>query len=95
MSGRRREAGEGEEGPIQKRESLRPGRGPLRGRGGSVPYPMPNGAACGARRDHTGRRWGKRMTSRMEWESVSSMTSLSMPNPRPPAGGMPYSMARR
>ena len=35
------------------------------------------------------------MTSRMDGESVSSMTKRSMPMPRPPAGGMPYSRARR
>ena len=38
------------------------------------------------------RMCGKSSTSRMDAESVSSMTSRSMPMPRPPAGGMPYSM---
>ena len=37
---------------------------------------------------------GNRMTSRMELEPVSSMTSRSMPMPSPAAGGMPYSSAR-
>ena len=36
---------------------------------------------------------GKRSTSRMEALSVSSMTRRSMPKPRPPVGGMPYSKA--
>lgn len=36
---------------------------------------------------------GKSSTSRMDAESVSSMTSLSTPNPRPPVGGIPYSSA--
>ena len=36
---------------------------------------------------------GKRMTSRMESEPVSSMTQRSMPMPRPPVGGRPYSSA--
>jgi hypothetical protein len=38
---------------------------------------------------------GKSSTSRIDGESVSSMTSLSMPMPRPPVGGMPYSSAVR
>ncbi len=37
---------------------------------------------------------GKRMTSRMDGESVRSMTSRSMPIPSPAVGGMPYSSAR-
>ncbi len=36
---------------------------------------------------------GKRMTSRMVSELVSSMTQRSMPIPRPPVGGRPYSRA--
>ena len=36
---------------------------------------------------------GKRRTSRMESELVSSMTRRSTPKPRPPVGGMPYSRA--
>ena len=36
---------------------------------------------------------GKRMTSRMVSELVSSMTQRSMPMPRPPVGGRPYSRA--
>ena len=35
------------------------------------------------------------MTSRIDWELVSSMTSRSMPMPRPPVGGMPCSSAVR
>lgn len=38
---------------------------------------------------------GKKMTSRMDGESVRSMTRRSMPMPSPAAGGMPYSKARR
>ena len=41
------------------------------------------------------RRCGKRITSRIEWLSVSSMVSRSMPMPKPPLGGMPYDMARK
>ena len=43
---------------------------------------------------HSGRMWGKRMTSRMEALSVSSITRRSIPMPSPAAGGMPYSRAR-
>ena len=35
------------------------------------------------------------MTSLMDAEFVNIMTSLSMPIPSPPAGGMPYSRALR
>ena len=38
---------------------------------------------------------GTRMTSRIVRRSVSSMTSRSMPMPRPPVGGMPCSRATR
>src|ERR1700682_484324 len=38
---------------------------------------------------------GNRITSRTDGWSVSSITSLSMPTPRPPHGGHPYSTARR
>ena len=38
---------------------------------------------------------GKRMTSRMVLEFVSSITQRSMPIPMPPVGGMPYSKAVR
>jgi len=37
----------------------------------------------------SGRNKGKRMTSRMERESVSNMVRRSMPMPSPPVGGMP------
>ena len=37
---------------------------------------------------------GNSMTSRILGLSVSSMTSLSMPMPHPPVGGIPYSSAR-
>ena len=42
----------------------------------------------------SGLRCGKRITSRMEGESVSSMIRRSMPKPSPAAGGIPYSRAR-
>jgi len=37
---------------------------------------------------------GKRITSRMDLEPVSNITSLSMPMPSPPVGGSPYASAR-
>ena len=54
------------------------------------------GAADGYSRE---RYWmvrscGKRMTSRMEAESVNSITSRSMPMPSPAVGGSAYSSAR-
>ena len=42
----------------------------------------------------SGRRYGNSRTSRMDGESVNSMTRRSMPTPSPAAGGMPYSSAR-
>ena len=42
-----------------------------------------------------GRSSGKRMTSRMDWLPVRSMTSRSIPSPSPPVGGRPCSSARR
>ena len=51
---------------------------------------------AGARRRHhpSGRMAGKRITSRMEGWSVSTISSRSTPTPSPPVGGMPYSSAR-
>ena len=43
----------------------------------------------------SGRRVGKSTTSRIDGVSVSSITRRSMPMPRPPVGGRPYSRARR
>lgn len=43
----------------------------------------------------SGLSWGKRMTSRIESTPSRSIASRSMPMPSPPAGGMPYSNARR
>ncbi len=43
----------------------------------------------------SGRRVGNRMTSRMLWVSVRSITRRSIPMPRPAVGGRPYSSARR
>ena len=37
---------------------------------------------------------GNRITSRIDGESVSSITSRSMPMPSPAVGGRPYSIAR-
>ena len=53
-------------------------------------------AACGPGSSylHSGRISGNRITSRMEGESVNSMTRRSMPMPSPAVGGMPYSRAR-
>jgi hypothetical protein len=46
-------------------------------------------------RGHYSRRiCGNRITSRIEAELVSSITSRSMPMPQPPVGGRPYSSAR-
>ena len=42
----------------------------------------------------SGRSCGKRITSRIEAESVSSMTRRSMPIPSPAVGGRPCSRAR-
>src|SRR5690606_4353976 len=49
---------------------------PFRIKGGRPRYAWPLGRMC-----------GKRITSRMEGESVRSITSRSMPIPSPPAGG--------
>src|SRR5260221_13466014 len=43
----------------------------------------------------SGRITGNRITSRIDGWSVSNMTRRSMPMPRPPHGGSPYSTARR
>ena len=43
----------------------------------------------------SGRSVGNRMTSLIVSTPASSITSRSMPMPRPPVGGMPYSRARR
>jgi len=40
-------------------------------------------------------RWGKRITSRRFGASARTMVSRSIPIPRPPVGGMPYSRALR
>src|SRR2546427_2101673 len=42
----------------------------------------------------SGRRCGKRITSRIEVAPVSSMTRRSMPMPSPAVGGIPCSSAR-
>ena len=42
----------------------------------------------------SGRRWGKRITSRIDGWLAKSMTSRSIPIPSPAVGGMPYSRAR-
>jgi len=55
----------------------------------------PAAAADGAAYSPRERMCGNKSTSRIEGESVSSMTSRSTPMPSPPVGGMPYSSARR
>ena len=45
-------------------------------------------------REVSGRRCGKRSTSRMADTPVSSITRRSMPMPSPAVGGSPYSSAR-
>ena len=42
----------------------------------------------------SGRMYGNNNTSRIDAESVSSITNRSMPMPRPPVGGRPTSSAR-
>ena len=42
----------------------------------------------------SGRMYGNSSTSRIEAESVNSMTSRSIPTPSPPVGGRPVSSAR-
>src|SRR5690606_4213354 len=44
---------------------------------------------------HSGLRSGNSTTSRMLGASANSIASLSMPSPRPPVGGIPYSSATR
>jgi hypothetical protein len=51
-------------------------------------------AAVAATLAYSGRICGKRITSRMFAESVSSITRRSMPMPQPAVGGRPYSSAR-
>src|SRR5450631_3217762 len=43
---------------------------------------------------NSGRMFGNNRTSRMDGESVNSITMRSTPNPRPAVGGIPYSSAR-
>src|SRR5262245_18355800 len=42
----------------------------------------------------SGRRWGNRITSRIDGELAKSIVRRPMPIPTPAAGGMPYSSAR-
>lgn len=53
---------------------------------GNYPIPSPYSPASSS---FTERRWGKRITSRMVSLSVRSITSRSMPIPKPPVGGIP------
>ena len=63
-------------------------RGRPRRRRGRSPSP-----ARRRRAPSSGRRVGKRMTSRIVSTPASSITSRSMPIPSPPVGGSPYSSA--
>ena len=53
---------------------------------------VPEAAACADKFKKEGVNMNRR-TSRMDAESVRSITSLSTPKPRPPVGGRPYSRA--
>src|SRR5262249_50821519 len=97
-------------GARSARRALRPGgRDPARQRaarrgGGPAPPPPRSDSGSGLRlrpwigshpcRPPSGRMWGKRITSRMDGELVSTMARRSMPTPTPPAGGMPWPSAR-
>src|SRR5499427_7034912 len=99
---------EGEIRPLAARPEVAQGEEELEGRAPSTHAPVgcrsasrssppssPSSATPawpGVRRSR--RRWGKRITSRMEAESVKSMVRRSMPMPSPAVGGMPYSRAR-
>ena len=63
---------------------------------GGRPAPETQRRAAGQpRAPHPSRRmYGKSSTSRIDAESVSSITRRSMPRPWPPVGGRPYSRAR-
>ena len=64
----------------------------------AVQAPPPDGsspASSATPRSCSGRRVGNSTTSRIEPTSASSITSRSMPMPRPTVGGRPYSRARR
>ena len=50
--------------------------------------------ACTRFHAFSGRSRGNRITSRIDFLSVSSITSRSMPTPRPPAGGIACRRAR-
>ena len=52
------------------------------------------GLLAGSRRQLSRFSCGNRITSRIDGESVSSITSRSMPMPSPAVGGRPYSIAR-
>lgn len=51
-------------------------------------------SVCHFRAQASGRMYGNSSTSRIEAESVNSMTRRSMPMPSPAVGGRPYSRAR-
>src|SRR5690606_17123918 len=51
------------------------------------------GGTCRPWRAQSGLSSGNSTTSRMLGTSASSIANLSMPRPRPPVGGMPYSNA--
>src|SRR5690606_4818586 len=59
-----------------------------------IRFPCTNDNAYKLRRQTSGRICGNRITSRIEGESVKSITRRSIPMPSPAVGGMPYSSAR-
>ena len=87
---------EREVGPLAPRAQIAQGEEQLEGQ--AAPAHVASGSSSspaawpGAGRSR--RRWGKRITSRIDAESVKSMASRSIPMPSPAVGGIPYSRAR-
>ena len=85
-----------EVGPLATRTQIAQGEEQLEGQ--AAPAHDASGSssspAAWAEAGRSRRRWGKRITSRMEAELVKSMASRSIPMPSPAVGGTPYSRAR-
>src|SRR5207247_10603743 len=85
-----------EVGPLATRTQIAQGEEQLEGQ--AAPAHDASGSssspAAWAEAGRSRRRWGKRITSRMEAELVKSMASRSIPMPSPAVGGIPYSRAR-